>query len=236
MCFTPEVTAATCAIEIVLALWTWTQYRMTRIGRLATGLLLLLAAYQFTELMICVGDGQFNDWWGRIGFVVITFLPIIGIHIASLIEGELAPRGQQQSYRIFNKLIPYFYALAIVISGAFVLSPTLIADAQCSTSYIRYHYTPLLFVFYGTYYTVFVATGFIYFVSLLNRTKGPALQACLWTSIGYLSFVVPTFIVTSVFPYMNIGFPSVLCGFAIFFAIILVTKVLPLAKRAKLLK
>jgi hypothetical protein len=54
--------------------------------------------------------------------------------------------------------------------------------------------------------------------------KRQALQAL---AIGYLAFIVPTTIANVIDPSTIAGIPSIMCGFAVIWAIILTTVVLP---------
>ena len=51
---------------------------------------------------------------------------------------------------------------------------------------------------------------------------------------GYLVFLIPTATVNYIKPETRAGIPSIMCGFAVFFALILAFKILPLAAKKKL--
>ena len=58
-----------------------------------------------------------------------------------------------------------------------------------------------------------------------NQTKISALN---WLAAGYLSFILPTTFVNLVNPETIEGIPSIMCGFAVLLAIILIGFVAPL--------
>ena len=59
-----------------------------------------------------------------------------------------------------------------------------------------------------------------------NQMKISALN---WLAVGYLSFILPTTFVNLVNPATIEGIPSIMCGFAVLLAIVLIGFVAPLA-------
>jgi len=82
-CFSPEVMLATFLIEITLAVYVFFRYKMGFFGKIVVSLLVLLAAFQLAEYKICTGYNGIV--WSKIGFVVITLLPVLGLHLISFI-------------------------------------------------------------------------------------------------------------------------------------------------------
>ena len=84
-CFSPPVMIATFIIEIVLAIIVFIRYRVTRFGKAAGFVLVLLAAFQLAEYRICTTT-EIPLLWSRIGFVAITLLPLMGLYLVSLVS------------------------------------------------------------------------------------------------------------------------------------------------------
>lgn len=225
MCFSPEVTLTTWIIEWLFAWWAWAQYRTTQFGRLLTAILVLLGGYQLTEFMVCQGNGQPNVWWGRVGFVMISFLPILGLHATVILDREF---GKTSFLKVSWWGVKVGYIVCALLSALFLLWSSAISSAQCMPNYILYGYNAWFFQAFGWYYFLYLFWSLAHLVELAMEPESRHRQISLWLAIGYLSFIVPTFVVTTVLPAMMIGFPSVLCGFAIFFSFIIVGRVLPL--------
>ena len=86
-CFSPPVMIATCVIELSLAGYTWWRYKSRPVSRLVMITLVLLATFQLAEYLIC---GYMSDpaLWAKIGYIAITLLPPVGLHLASKVAGK----------------------------------------------------------------------------------------------------------------------------------------------------
>ena len=93
---------ATFVIEIILAIMVFIRYRVTRFGKSAGLVLVLLATFQFAEYRICTTT-EIPLLWSRIGFVAITLLPLMGLYLVSLVSHK-----------------PHFLKLGYVTAGGFV--------------------------------------------------------------------------------------------------------------------
>jgi hypothetical protein len=73
---------ATCVIEITLLIYTVWRYKLNKLTRLATLVLFLLAVFQLSEFRVCRGYTSLV-LWSHIGYIAITLLPPVGIHITT---------------------------------------------------------------------------------------------------------------------------------------------------------
>src|ERR1035437_5936385 len=80
-CFSPPVMLVTMLIEFSLVIYTVWRYKMTTVSRLAVVILASLGTFQLAEYMVCGGLGLSNIGWARVGYVAITLLPALGIHM-----------------------------------------------------------------------------------------------------------------------------------------------------------
>lgn len=214
-CFSPEVILATFVIEFVLAIYVWWRYRLTTFGRLSSIFLLLLAGFQLSEYAICQGADA--SLWTRIGFVCTAFLPILGI--------DFVTRLRRMTYSIV-----WGYALASAFSVVMLLYPGLFGAAECTGQYVAFRTSSIGFdALYATYYlaTLFLGIGLAWQGLKQPRANRGALT---WILIGYAAFMLPTFAVYFLTAFGSASVASVLCGFAVFLAIILVVRILPLAQ------
>jgi len=87
-CFSPPIMLATFFIEMILAAVVVWRYKLNPVGRLVVALLVLLAVFQMAEYMVCQAVGLEPLAWSRIGYVAITLLPPLGIHLAYELAGS----------------------------------------------------------------------------------------------------------------------------------------------------
>jgi len=210
MCFTPAVSLTTAIIEFVLAAIIPWKYPRASLRYIFSFFLILLGFYQFTEFMLCqTGDA---DLWVKIGFITYSFLPAIGLH--SVFEF--------MNYR-FNKfilyLIPIFYSIIALASSNFVLHGT--CDKIFVTTVTMLFKYPTLWTFYMLYYAGFIAVtvGVSLHEYYKERNRERRLLFLIMP-LAVLLMSLPTFILILIFPVFGVRFPSVLCHFAIFVAII----------------
>src|SRR5262245_12468747 len=81
-CFIPVVSLATFLIEVSFALYIWFRYKATKFSRLCVAVFLCLVTFQLSEFLICA---YYMPYWITIGYVAITLLPALGIHIISVV-------------------------------------------------------------------------------------------------------------------------------------------------------
>jgi hypothetical protein len=148
-CFSPPVMVATFVIESILMLYVLIRYKWNALTRLIASVLFLLATFQLAEYQVCSNGGGVSHA-SRIGFIAITLLPAIGIHI----------------------------------------------------------------------------------ISLISSTKKTC-QILMYFIFGYLVLLIPTGLVNAIDPRTINGIPSIMCGFALVYALVLAGGVAPLALKKR---
>lgn len=221
-CFSPPVMLATFAIELALALYALWRYKLNTLLRLVVAMLVLLAVFQFAEYMVCGGLGLSGVDWSRVGFVAITLLPPLGIHIVHTLAAKPGA-----------SLILGAYGLSAVFVAYFVFATNAFAGNHCQGNYVIFELPPVATVFYSLYYYGAVVTGLVLAVLFARRTQKPAQKKSLYAFvIGYASFLIPTTTVNLITPETLNGIPSIMCGFAVILALTVSFGVLPrVAKR-----
>jgi hypothetical protein len=207
---------ATFLIEISLMIYTLWRYKMTTVTRLAAALLVLLATFQLAEFNVCQGLWGALQW-SNIGFVAITLLPPIGIHAM---------------YRIAQKRQPIVVAAAYVSAALFALlfafSSNSLNGHQCLGNYVIFQVNASMTVWYGIYYWGWVVFAMIQSALLARTMRLQKQRRALWGfAIGYACFLVPTTAANIINNSTVRGIPSIMCGFAVLFALILGLYVLP---------
>ena len=222
-CFSPAVMIATVIIELALAAYTIVKHRQTLWGKLIIALLVFLATFQLAEYMVCEVGNELL--WSRIGFVAITLLPPLAI---SLIYA-LAKQPMKKSFHIF----PWVVGLYLV--GAFAFSPASGIDPTCNGNYVIFHYNYEMIgrhvfpMYYGLTLLLGIWLADIFARNAKDEDTKKSLRLMI---MGYLVFILPAALVIVAVPKALYAAPSILCGFAVFFALILVLGIAPHADKS----
>lgn len=213
---------ATFVIEIVLAVYTIWRYKMNVLARLATTMLVALAIFQLCEYHVCGGLGLRAREWSRFGYVAITVLPPVGLHMLHVLANK--PK---------RRLVLAAYGTMIIAIGYFLVDRTAFKGYVCTGNYNIFQIGMRPAIVYGVYYYgwLFTSIGLcVRWAAELKRAGKEGLKrlhAVQGLIIGYLVFLIPTALANTVKPETRRGIPSIMCGFAVLFALILVLYILP---------
>lgn len=217
-CFSPAVMLATLVIEFTLAIYVFARFRMTRFGQIATAILIFLGIFQLAEYQICGGNNAVL--WGRIGYVAITMLPPLGLHLIYLITRN-------------SKYLSFAYTLAGIYIAAFIFAQKSIVSAACTGNYVIFQTVQELYWTYGIYYTGLLMLGVWELVEKIRECSDEDFSLRSWMALGYFSFMVPMAIVYMALPETREAVPSVMCGFAVTLAILLAFVIVPKYNKRK---
>ena len=217
LCFSPPIMIATFLIEIVLMLATIATRRLNKAGKLIAVSLFSLAFFQLCEYFVCGGIGVDAALWSRLGFIAITTLPPLGMHIIHEIAGKKS-----------KWLVWVSYATMAAFIVLFGFSENAFTNHQCVSNYVIFHLGAAVGYVYSAYYYGILLLGIYVAMDLARKTKKKAHKEALYgMTVGYLTFLLPTAIANTVKPETMAGIPSIMCGFAVLFALILFGYVLP---------
>lgn len=218
-CFSPAVMIATFVIEICAALYTLFKYQSTTSAKLIISILFFLATFQLAEYMVCVGALGFSSLqWAKLGYVAITLLPPLTLHL-----------GMSIAKRKNIHLLTAAYGSSLAFATFFLFVGHGMQAQQCLGNYVIFKVAPYAALPYGFYYQGWLLAGVALAWREHKKMKEKRQQkALLWLVIGYLSFMVPSLIVFLMNHQTAAGLPSIMCGFAIFMALCLLFKVAPL--------
>lgn len=225
-CFSPPVMIATIIIESGLLLYTIWRYKMDALTKLIVLCLFSLAVFQLSEYNVCTGTGLKASDWARLGYVSISLLPPLGLHILHVLAGKHRRRLVLAAYLSTAVVITYFFAYRAAFTGF-----------QCTGNYVIFQIGDVASIAYGIYYYGWLITAIYLGVRWAKQLKTAGkpvldrLQAVRAMIVGYLVFIVPTALVYSVSPASRRAIPSIMCGFAVLFALILTMYILPVAER-----
>ncbi len=217
-CFSPPVMIATSFIEIIAALYVVYRYKLNPVTRLASLILVCLAVFQMAEYNVCEGAFGISSLdWSRVGYVAITLLPPLGIHLAYTIAG-----------RINRVVVAAVYTFATFFSLFFLTVGHGIATSQCTGNYVIFSTAPGVSILYGFYYYSLLIVGIMISLQQASRVKSRRIASTLyWLITGYLVFMVPAIAVHFISKTTLSAMPSIMCGFAVFLALVLTLYVVP---------
>ncbi len=228
-CFSPTVMLLTFLFETFAAGWLLFKYKTSDISRLIIYILLALAGFQAAEFMVCGGFGFDGIEWARFGYISITLLPPLGLHLAHKIAGKKAGVMVKLAY-ITCAIFIFYYTFAVSTVEAGV----------CRANYSVFNTPSLWGEFFGLYYYGWLVTGVLFSVrhskalyEQKTKTDKVKSRALAWLTIGYAAFMLPTTIVNVIDPNTIEGIPSIMCGFAVLLAIVLLGFVAPLTLKLK---
>lgn len=214
-CFSPAVMLATFLIEMVFAAYVIWRYKMTVVTRLVVSILVCLATFQAAEYMICGGMGVQAGTWSRLGYSAITLLPPLGIHLVLAIAKKRNPILLTAAYSSAVAFVAFYAFATMGISGHTCYANYAVFDTHAASS-----------LPYGLYYYgwLFVGVGLAMHYSSKMKQYSKALTSL---ALGYCAFIIPTAAVNLIDPSTIAGIPSIMCGFAVILAFLLVGRVAP---------
>lgn len=216
-CFSPPVMLATFIIEIACAAYVTVRYRLVPVARLAVAVLVCLSIFQLAEYNVCEGSfGVDSLTWARLGYVAITLLPPLGLHLATRLAGQRRP------------FIIGAYASALVFAVIFLFVGHGMEGQKCLGNYVIFEIAPWALQPYAIYYYgwLMFSTGYAVSAALASESRDKRI-ALVALAVGYLSFIVPTTAANYLDPATLAGIPSIMCGFAVILALILTGMVVP---------
>lgn len=208
---------ATFIIEIVFAIYVLFRYKLTPVSRIIVALLVGLATFQFAEYSVCEGAWGLDSLsWARIGYVVITLLPPLGIHLITKLSGKPNPL-----------LVGTAYTTGAVFAFIFLFVGQGMLGEQCLGNYVIFKIAPWAVWPYALYYYGWLIVGTAYSIWLAQKAKRNVRVALYALAAGYGALLIPTTTVNLLDPATISGIPSIMCGFGVILAFILALKVVP---------
>lgn len=213
---------ATFFIEIIGAIYTFIRYKSSPATRLIIAILVCLGVFQLAEFFICEIPALPGLTWARIGHAAITLLPPLGILLAMHIASKPS--------RVAQFIL---YASAIGFITYFLFVDNALNSHICAGNYVIFESINSQLL-YGMYYYGLLGTNVIYCFSWAKQMSDDKIRSALnWLAVGYLAFILPTTTVNFIDRSTIHAIPSIMCGFAVLLALILVFAVLPKVARPR---
>lgn len=212
-CFTPPVSFATFLIEFIFAFYVLYKYKPTLFSYLCVLTLMCLGLFQLSEFLICTTP--YFDFAIKMGFISITLLPALGLHIATILTGK----GKRIT------ALSYLAASGFIIALLFV--PEIAFLASCQPHYVDVRsINPLFGYLFAAHYGVFMLLGILLLGNSIRKRIGDKKQQ-KWMIVSYLVFIVPSLGLTYMRILSDSSIISVMCGFALITAVIFVFIIIP---------
>lgn len=218
-CFSPPVMLATFLFEIGAAFYMLFRYKQSKTAWLIIAILVCLAIFQGAEYLVCGGLGLTGALWSKVGYLAITLLPPLGLHLIHSISGR---KGRY--------IVPFAYATACIYLVYFTFYSGVISGQTCYANYVVFESRSELLppILYAIYYYGWMIIGACLGLVIARQHQSKRIRKALVAlAIGYASFIVPTTTVNLINPETIAGIPSIMCGFAVIFAAIMVAQIAP---------
>ena len=217
-CFSPPVMLLTFVLEFVMLFYTLWRYKLAEFTRVAVIFLACLGIFQLAQYMICGGLGMDHVGWVQLGYSAITLLPPLGLHMVTIIAKKRA-----------WPLLAVAYATGLAYVAYFIIAGPSVITRQCAPNYTVFNMSGDGYLYYGIFYYGWLLVT-IALAALWARLQPKQALALRWMVAGYAVFIIPTTLANLVDPATIAAIPSIMCGFAILCALIIVWRVLPLIK------
>lgn len=215
-CFSPPVMLATFMIEAGFLIYTLIRYRLNTVARLSAAILFFLALFQIAEYNVCGGLGVNAASWSRVGFVAITILPALGIHLIYTI-----------AKKPWNNVIGSAYGMAGAWIIVFAISEKAFSGHVCAGNYVIFQLKPGLGGLYFLYYYLWLFIGGYLCVKFAKAMVRKNRESLILFALGYAALLIPTTLANMAKPETVQGIPSIMCGFAIVLAGIITFGIMP---------
>ncbi len=214
-CFSPPIMLLTMIIEVTMFFYVIYRYKLNSVTRIIAAILILLAIFQLAEFNVC--GGYKSELFMHIGFVAITLLPALGLHLIYKIAKKTNNWSIYSTY-----LVSFIFAITLGFQNTAFLSRV------CGGNYSIFTLANKVGGFYFAYYYLLLILGIGLCLYFARSSSKKIKKALYLQAFGYLSFLLPTGIVNTINPKTINGIPSIMCGFAVIYALILVFAITPI--------
>jgi len=183
----------------------------------------LLGLYQLSEFLLCKTD---SGIWIRMGAIVFTIIPALGLHIAISLKSKIVD---------FKKLL--IYIPAIIFSLIAILHNEFIISSSCDLLFVNiqiiFFKIPFVYI-YAAYYFTYVVIATIIMLSKYYKEKDSLLKfKYLIFSLAVIFSLVPALLLIVILPSLGIVFPSIYCEFALVIPIFILIFLIVEKKKSK---
>jgi len=174
-------------------------------------LLMLLASYQILEIVIC-SISQNNLLLSQLAFMVIIWLPPIGI----LLISYLFPIKKKLVFRYSL----FLFGLSLLMVFRILLDQNFVNQTVCSVVLARFSNPKIIYIVYSVLYQSGLLSMLFLSASGVINSKDHLQRKLLGQILlGSMAFIIPALITVITVPVTKGALPSIMCHYALFFAI-----------------
>jgi hypothetical protein len=192
---------------------------MSSVSRLAVLICVNLALFQLAEYFVCT-QSTYAILASRFGYAAITMLPPLGFWLMWELTGKP-----------FKPIVYSLVLIGAMVATYFLLQNNAFESYECTGNYVIFQIGKTQTTVYTFYYFGLLLAAIIKGSVALHTKHKDEVKAAKWLLIGYAVFIVPVAILTTLHPNTRQAIPSILCGFAVTLAVVLITRVLPLHEK-----
>lgn len=213
MDYSPILSIITATLETGAAIWAFFARGRRSVRFSAGALLLLLAAYQVIEAVLCHDPARFTTLT-RVAFMVVLWLPATGLLLITYLAPIL-----RRFLRIYTTL---FYLVALGLFIWMLIDKTPVGTSVCIVVFARFNgdMPYVLTWVYGVYYQLGLLNMLLISAIAVIKTSDAITREQIGQLLyGCLAFIVPAMMFVLLFPIADGAYASILCHFALFLAI-----------------
>ena len=213
MTYSPILAIATAIFEVSMAIWALRGPGRKPIIRTTSAILLLLAAYQVVEVLVCSRVPAYG-FMPQMAFIVVTWLPPLGL----LLIAQLSSKQAHVNYAISYFMLAVAFSIVVWIA----FDDRFISDSVCNVVYAKYTIPAPRLQIYSWFYWLGLFGMVVLSALGVRNTQDLGQQRPLrFVLLGSLGFIVPGIIVTNFVAPAQGALPSILCHFSLILAIFL---------------
>ena len=209
--YSPILSILTAIFEIVVAVIAFKSKGRKSIRYTSAVLLMLLASYQILEIVIC-SISQNNLLLSQLAFMVIIWLPPIGI----LLISYLFPKKKKL---VFGYSLLLFGLSLLMVTWIF-FTKDFVTQTVCSVIFARFSNPKIIYIVYSALYQLGLLSMLFLSASGVINSKDHLQRKLLGQILlGSMVFIIPAMLTVIVVPATNGALPSIMCHYALLLAI-----------------
>jgi hypothetical protein len=176
-------------------------------------MLFFLAGYQLLEAFNCIFPHY--SFLVRVSFVIITWLPALGVYFA-----YLSSPIEKKYLKIISNI---FIGAAFFFSAIYILNSTSTILKSCQLFYATYKNPGFYYEFYGAYYQLGMLLMLVFtIINTIDENNRDKRMILSDFAVGSALFIIPSIGLIAVIPSLRGSMPSIMCHIAIFLSFFII--------------
>jgi hypothetical protein len=211
--YSPALAIVTGVLEVAAGIYALAAPGRKAVLRTAAVLLILLAGYQFAEVLVCARPA--TPAFSRLAYFIITWMPPFGLWLAVACDGRRR--------KVLRTVAAAYFAAAAALCVWILADAGVITRSICELVIARYFVARPFDIAYGLYYQS-ALLWIVFGAGMAMAAAGDVVDRKHLASLqlGVLGFMAPALAVRMLFGGRGDLLPSVMCHFALVLAVSLV--------------